>query len=109
MKHWAAVGLNDEAVLGAVRATEAVNIKPADVIGVGIGGADSAINEFKKGQPTGFFATVIISPKRHGYETASDVFDWVTKGTEPAKLTQTAGQVAKRDDYAKVRQGLGLQ
>lgn len=108
VKHWASVGLNDEAVLGAVRATEAVNIKPADVIGVGIGGADSAINEFKKGQPTGFFATVIISPKRHGYETATDVFDWITKGTEPAKVTQTAGQLAKRDDYMKVRADLGL-
>ena len=109
VKHWAAVGLNDEAVLGAVRATEAVGIKPADVIGVGIGGADSAINEFKKAQPTGFFATVIISPKRHGYETASDVFDWITKGTEPAMVTQTAGQLAKRDDYTKVRADLGLK
>ena len=109
VEHWAAVGLNDEAVLGAVRATEAVGIKPADVIGVGIGGADSAINEFKEAQPTGFLATVIISPKRHGYETASDVFDWVTKGTEPAKVTQTAGQLAKRDDYTKVRADLGLQ
>ena len=109
VKHWAAVGLNDEAVLGAVRATEAVGIKPADVIGVGIGGADSAINEFKKAQPTGFLATVIISPKRHGYETASDVFDWITKGTEPAKVTQTAGQLAKRDDYTKVRADLGLK
>ena len=109
VKRWAAVGLNDEAVLGAVRATEAVGIKPVDVIGVGIGGADSAINEFKKAQPTGFLATVIISPKRHGYETASDVFDWITKGTEPAKVTQTAGQLAKRDDYTKVRADLGLK
>ncbi len=109
VKHWAAIGLNDEAVLGAVRATESVGIKPADVIGVGIGGADSAINEFKKGQPTGFFATVIISPKRHGYETASNMFDWITKNQAPAKLTQTAGQLATRDDYAKVRQSLGIQ
>ncbi len=35
-----------------------------------IGGADSAINEFKKPSATGFYGTVIISPKRHGYETA---------------------------------------
>ena len=109
VKHWAAIGLNDEAVLGAVRATETVGIKPADVIGVGIGGADSAINEFKKGMPTGFFATVIISPKRHGYETASDMYDWITKNQKPAKLTQTAGQLATRADYAAVRQGLGIQ
>ena len=109
VKHWAAIGLNDEAVLGAVRATESVGIKPADVVGVGIGGADSAINEFRKGAPTGFFATVIISPKRHGYETASDMYAWIAQGREPAKLTQTAGQLATRDDFAKVRQDLGIQ
>ncbi len=109
VKHWAAIGLNDEAVLGAVRATETVGIKPSDVVGVGIGGADSAINEFKKAGPTGFFATVIISPKRHGYETASDMYAWVSQDKEPAKLTQTAGQLATRDDFAKVRQELGIQ
>ena len=66
IKHWVAVGLNDESVLGAVRATESVGIPADSVIGVGIGGAESAINEFKKPAPTGFFGTVIISPKRHG-------------------------------------------
>ena len=33
------------------------------MIAVGIGGSDSAINEFKKGSPTGFYGSVIISPK----------------------------------------------
>ncbi|MDQ0471960.1 arabinose ABC transporter substrate-binding protein [Labrys wisconsinensis] len=108
VKHWVAFGLNDEAALGAVRATESVGIKPEDVIAVGIGGADSAINEFKKGQPTGFFATVIISPKRHGYETSLNMYDWIG-GKEPPKLVQTAGELAKRDDYQTVRKGLGLE
>jgi hypothetical protein len=57
------------------------------MIGVGIGGADSAINEFKKPSATGFFGTVIISPKRHGYETALNMYDWVANGKEPPKLT----------------------
>ncbi|MCQ8783072.1 arabinose ABC transporter substrate-binding protein [Mangrovibrevibacter kandeliae] len=109
IKHWVAVGLNDEAVLGAVRATESVGIPPENVIGVGIGGADSAINEFKKPNPTGFFGTVIISPKRHGYETALDMYDWIANGKEPDKLTLTSGQLATRADYQKVRQDLGLQ
>lgn len=61
IKHWVAVGLNDEAVLGAVRATESVGIAADGVIGIGIGGAESAINEFKKPAATGFFGTVIIS------------------------------------------------
>ncbi|MEA3119956.1 MAG: L-arabinose transport system substrate-binding protein, partial [Paraburkholderia sp.] len=59
-KHWVAYGLNDEAVLGAVRAAEGRGFKAADMIGIGIGGSDSAISEFKKPNPTGFFGTVII-------------------------------------------------
>lgn len=109
IKHWVAIGLNDEAVLGAVRATESVGIAADSVIGVGIGGAESAINEFKKPSATGFFGTVIISPKRHGYETALNMYEWIANGTEPEKLILTAGQLAKRDDYQAVRKDLGIE
>ena len=53
--------------------------------------------------------TVIISPKRHGYETALNMYDWVANNKEPEKLTLTSGALAKRDDYQKVRQGLGIE
>ncbi|RVB62375.1 arabinose ABC transporter substrate-binding protein, partial [Mesorhizobium sp. M7A.F.Ca.CA.002.03.2.1] len=96
-------------VLGAVRASESVGIPADSVIGVGIGGADSAINEFKKPTATGFVGTVIISPKRHGYETALNMYDWVASNKEPEKLILTSGALAKRDDYQKVRQGLGIE
>jgi len=109
IKHWVAVGLNDEAVLGAVRATESVGIPSTDVIGVGIGGADSAINEFRKPTDTGFYGTVIISPKRHGYETALNMYDWIANGKEPEKLILTSGQLATRSDYQDVRKGLGIE
>jgi L-arabinose transport system substrate-binding protein len=109
IKYWIAFGLNDEAVLGAVRATESANIPAANVIGVGIGGADSAINEFKKPSATGFFGTVIISPKRHGYETALDMYDWIANGKEPPKLTLTSGSLALRTDYQDVRKSLGIE
>jgi L-arabinose transport system substrate-binding protein len=108
LKKWVAFGLNDEAVLGAVRATESVGIPSENVIGVGIGGADSAINEFKKAEPTGFYGTVIISPKRHGYETAVNMYEWIVDGTEPEGLILTSGQLALRDDYQQVRQDLGI-
>lgn len=109
IKKWVAVGLNDEAVLGAVRATESVGIAPDSMIGVGIGGAESAINEFKKPQPTGFFGTIIISPKRHGYETALNMYEWVANDKAPEKLILTAGQVALRDTYEAVRKDLGVE
>ncbi|UHS58901.1 arabinose ABC transporter substrate-binding protein [Agrobacterium vaccinii] len=109
IKKWVAVGLNDEAVLGAVRATEGVGIAADSVIGVGIGGAESAINEFKKADATGFFGTVIISPKRHGYETALNMYEWVANDKQPEKLILTAGQVALRDNYEAVRKDLGIE
>lgn len=92
-----------------MRATETVGIAPDSMIGVGIGGADSAINEFKKPAATGFYGTVIISPKRHGYETALNMYEWVANGKEPEKLTLTAGQIALRDNYEAVRKDLGIE
>lgn len=109
IKKWVAFGLNDEAALGAVRASESVGISADNMIAVGIGGADSAINEFKKPQATGFVGTVIISPKRHGYETSLNMYDWVANNKAPEKLILTAGALAKRGDYQKVRKDLGLE
>ncbi len=109
IKQWVAFGLNDEAVLGAVRASESVGIPADGMIGVGIGGAESAINEFKKPTATGFVGSVIISPKRHGYETALNMYEWIANGKEPEKLILTAGSLAKRDDFQKVRAELGIE
>lgn len=107
-KHWIAYGLNDEAVLGAVRAAEGRGFKADNMIGVGIGGSDSALNEFKKPSPTGFFGTVIISPKRHGEETADLMYTWITQGKAPPPLTLTSGMLATRDNVADVRAKMGL-
>lgn len=109
VKHWIAFGLNDEAVLGAVRASESVGIPAENIVGVGIGGAESAINEFKKPTATGFFGTVIISPKRHGYETAVNMYEWIANDKEPPMLTLTSGSLALRDNYEAVRKELGVE
>jgi L-arabinose transport system substrate-binding protein len=107
-KHWVAYGLNDEAVLGAVRAAEGRGFKADNMIGIGIGGSDSALNEFKKPNATGFFGTVIISPKRHGEETSELMYAWITQGKEPPKLTLTQGMLATRDNVENVRKEMGL-
>jgi len=108
IKHWVVFALNDESVLGGVRATEAAHIAAADVVAVGIGGASTAGVEFAKKAPTGFYATVVLSAKRHGYETADLMYRWVTAGTPPPALTFTSGSVATRDSFASVKQSLGL-
>jgi L-arabinose transport system substrate-binding protein len=78
-------GMNDNTVLGGVRATESAGFKAANVIGIGINGTD-AIGELKKPE-SGFFGSMLPSPHIEGYNTAKMIFDWVTKGTEPAKYT----------------------
>ncbi len=78
-------GMNDSAVLGGVRATESAGFAATNVIGVGINGTD-AIGELKKAS-SGFYGSMLLSPDTSGYETASQMFEWVTTGKEPAKYT----------------------
>ncbi len=78
-------GMNDNTVLGGVRATAGAGFAPANVIGIGINGTD-AIDELKK-KESGFFGSMLPSPDKEGYNSALQMFEWVTKGTEPAKYT----------------------
>lgn len=107
-KHWVAFGLNDEAALGAVRAAEGRGIKHDAMLAVGIGGSQTALNEFTKPTPTAFFGTVLISPKRHGYETVVAVYDWVTQGKAPPPLTLTSGVLMTRQNLVEIRRQMGL-
>jgi len=86
VKHWLLVGMNDNAVLGAVRATENHNFAAADVIGVGINGTDCWA-ELSKPQQTGFFGSLLLSPNKHGYQTTLLIYHWLKDGTEPPMTT----------------------
>jgi len=107
VKHWLVFSLNDEGVLGAVRAMENRGFGAKDVIGIGIGGS-SALPEFDKEKPTGFFATCLISPLRHGYETTEMLYKWVKDGVEPPKDTRTQGIMVTRETCRKVMKEQGL-
>lgn len=107
-KRWVAFGLNDEAALGAVRAAEGRGIKQDAMLAIGIGGSQTALNEFTKPAATAFFGTVLISPRRHGYETAVSVFEWVTQGKVPPALTLTSGVLMTRQNQAEIRKQMGL-
>ena len=106
-KHWVAVGLNDEAVLGAVRAAEGRGIKADNMVGVGIGGAKAAENELNKPAATGFFGSVMISAKEHGYQTSVNLYNWITgKGVPPAEVL-TKGMLMTRANQAEVHKAMG--
>ena len=108
IKHWVTFGLNDEAVMGAVRAAEGRGLRADAMIGVGIGGSKTAMNEFAKPANTGFYGTVMISAKRHGYETAANLYEWIAHNKVPPAETQTSGILVNRANLSKVRGELGI-
>lgn len=109
VKKWVVYGMNDQAVVGGVRALEGNGILPENIIGIGINGSEVALNEFKKTSPTGFFGSVIISPLRHGYETAVNMYEWIANEVEPEKLIHTSGALATAKNYKEVRKTMGLE
>ena len=107
VKNWLVCGLNDNTVMGAVRAMEGRNIGPDRVCGIGINGTDALV-EFRKDKPTGFYASVLLTARRHGYDTAAMMHEWVTKGVEPPKVTLTEGILITRDTYEKIMKEQGM-
>ncbi|WP_240499969.1 substrate-binding domain-containing protein [Sphingomonas montana] len=96
---WIVLGLNDETVIGGVRAAEGLSMKAADIIGIGIGGSEVAIADLSKTRPTGFYASVLLSPRRHGYDTAIAMYRWIHDGRQPPPVTLTSGTLMTRDNY----------
>ena len=71
------------------------------VLGVGINGVDCLV-EFQKDNPTGLWGSVLLSAKKHGYETAEMMYLWVHDGKEPPKATYTTGLLITRDTYQAI-------
>lgn len=106
---WIAFGLNDEAALGAVRAAEGRGVGADGMIAIGIGGSQAALDEFGKPQPTAFFGTVLISPRRHGYETSVNMYNWIAHDRTPPPLVLTSGTLMTRANQEAVRKQMQLQ
>jgi L-arabinose transport system substrate-binding protein len=106
--HWLAFSSNDDGVLGFVRASEQKRKTARDVIGVGINGT-SGKDDLKKTAPTGFFASVLLSPRTHGASTAEAMYRWITDGKEPAKETYTTGTLIDRTNYQEKLKAEGLE
>ncbi len=107
VKNWLVFGMNDESVLGGIRALEGRGIGADHSIGVGIGGTTGMV-DWEKTKPTGFFEAVLISPYRHGYETSEHMYKWIKDGQEPPMTTFTDGILINRDNYKKIMKEQGL-
>ncbi|MCE0493578.1 arabinose ABC transporter substrate-binding protein [Vibrio salinus] len=99
VKHWLVVGMNDNTVLGGIRATEGQGFDAANVIGIGINGVD-AVTELAKTKPTGFYGSLLPSPDVHGFKSIESLYKWVKDGVEPKKFVEVTDVVLiTRDNY----------
>ena len=107
VQNWLIAGMNDTAVIGAVRAMEGRGLGVDRVIGIGINGTD-AVNEFEKAEPTSLYGSILLSAKRHGYDTSEMMYKWITEGVEPPAVTYTDGELITRETYKQVMTEHGL-
>jgi len=100
-------GMNDNTVLGGVRATSTNGFSAKNVIGIGINGTD-AIDELKK-KESGFFGSMLPSPDKEGYNTALQMYEWVKDGKEPPKYTAMEDvTLITRANFKEVLTKIGL-
>lgn len=108
VKQWLIVGMNDNTVLGGVRATEGQGFSAANVIGIGINGVD-AVNELAKSNATGFHGSLLPSPDVHGFKSIESLYKWVNEDIAPKKFVEVTDVVLiTRDNYKEELAKKGL-
>ena len=107
VKHWLVGGMNDTAVLGAVRATEGNGFKAADVIGVGINGTD-CVDELRKPAPTGFYGSIYASAPTEGFTAAEMLYFWIKDNKQPPLDTRVDGKPITRENFEALLKAEGI-
>lgn len=80
VKHWITWGCNDDNETGVVTALQNSGVKPADIIGVGLG-AYLTCKDWKAGQVTGNKASVFVSGIATGTTAMTAMLELLRKGT----------------------------
>ena len=108
VKQWLVVGMNDNTVLGGIRATEGQGFNAENIIGIGINGVD-AVSELAKSKATGFYGSLLPSPDVHGFHSTELLYKWVKEGIEPPKFIEVKDVVLiTRENYKEELAKKGL-
>lgn len=108
VKQWLVVGMNDNTVLGGVRATEGQGFNASNVIGIGINGV-GAISELSKKEATGFYGSLLPSPDIHGFKSIEMLYKWVKEEKRPPNMTEVKDVVLiTRDNFRAELEKKGL-
>jgi L-arabinose transport system substrate-binding protein len=101
VERWLVCSMNDNSVLGAVRALEGRGFGAERVIAIGINGTD-CIDELAKSAPTGFHGSMLLSAREHGKASIAMLHRWVKDGVEPPAETRTIGTLITRENFERV-------
>ncbi|MGJ7095818.1 arabinose ABC transporter substrate-binding protein [Vibrio hannami] len=108
VKNWLVVGMNDNTVLGGIRATEGQGFAAENIIGIGINGVD-AVNELAKSKATGFYGSLLPSPDVHGFKSIESLYKWVKDDVQPKKFVEVTDVVLiTRDNFKEELAKKGL-
>jgi L-arabinose transport system substrate-binding protein len=107
IKRWLILGMNDNAVLGAVRAMENRGFTHETAVGVGINGTD-CLDELRKAKPTPFFGSMLVSAPQEGFISAEILYKWIKDGTQPPLDTRTDGILITRDNFEEILKREGM-
>jgi L-arabinose transport system substrate-binding protein len=106
VRRWLIAGMNDNAVLGAVRAMEGRGFGAEKVIGIGINGTD-CLDELRK-PATGFFGSIFVSAPREGAHAAEMLHAWIKTGVQPPLDTREAGTLITRENFEGILKAEGI-
>ncbi len=107
VKHWLILGMNDTAVLGAVRAVEGRGFTADTAVGIGINGTD-CIDELRKAKPTPFFGSMLASAPQEGFDASAMLYKWIKDGTQPPLDTRSEGILITRENFEAVLKKEGI-
>jgi L-arabinose transport system substrate-binding protein len=107
IKRWLILGMNDNAVLGAVRAMENRGFTADTAVGVGINGTD-CIDELRKPKPTPFFGSMLASAPQLAFQASEMLYKWIKDGTQPPLDTRAEGILITRENFEAVLKKEGI-
>ena len=101
IKHWLVYSCNEEGVVGAVRALEAVS-KDADSCGVGLGDGALAKIEMLEKKSKAYCGSLYVDSRKHGAVAVKELYDFVTNGTPIPQESLQDGTKVTPDNAAQV-------
>jgi L-arabinose transport system substrate-binding protein len=100
-KRWIIWSCNDEGVIGAGRALANAGVSKDNIIGAGLGGTDTACDEFAKGATSGLKSTVYFDSAKHGATAVQLLVDQITQGKAMPARTVIPGVPVDASSYTK--------